>query len=362
LAEHGLEELEEHIGAVDDSDGYIGGLLQKLQTLHLEACRIARPDPKALAERLFEWEMETEYDTFWRAVESYADILGEEGLAVYRRLAEAEWAKIRPLGPGEDDANRYGSRFRIASIMEALARADGDVEALAAIKRHDLSHPYDFLKLAELYHEAGMPDLALEWAEKGWRAFPPNAQDARLRAFLADAYQDHGRHEDALALAWDAFSTSASIDTYRLLEKHGKRARRWTEWREKALPFVRNQLQEPEDHSVLVEIFLHEGDIEAAWREANAGGCAQHLWLRLATRWEKSHPSDAIKVYREEVARLLRYASDSVYAEAVRHLEKMHALHARLDDDDAFRAYVSEIRTVQRRKRNLMKLLDQKGW
>ncbi|MCG8356791.1 MAG: hypothetical protein MI920_14570, partial [Kiloniellales bacterium] len=59
LAEHGLDKLEQSLGHIDDSDGGMGSLMNRLQALHLEACRIAKPDPEALAARLFEWEMET---------------------------------------------------------------------------------------------------------------------------------------------------------------------------------------------------------------------------------------------------------------------------------------------------------------
>lgn len=62
LAEYGLDAVEESLEHVDDSDGYVGDLLQRLQELHLEACRIARPDPLDLAERLFEAEMDSDYD------------------------------------------------------------------------------------------------------------------------------------------------------------------------------------------------------------------------------------------------------------------------------------------------------------
>jgi uncharacterized Zn finger protein len=111
LAEYGLRAVEEGLEHVDDSDGWMSGLLERLRDLHLAACEQARPDPEALAERLFEWEMETDYDTFYQAARTYADILGEKGLAVYRRLAETAWAEVAVIGPGEKDPNRYGCKF-----------------------------------------------------------------------------------------------------------------------------------------------------------------------------------------------------------------------------------------------------------
>ncbi len=51
------------------------------------------------------------------------------------------------------------------------------------------------------------------------------------------------------------------------------------------------------DHSLLVEIFLDEQETEEAWQEAQAGGCRNDLWLRLAAKREIEHPEDAVSVY-----------------------------------------------------------------
>src|SRR5690606_32058727 len=122
------------------------GLSTELQDLHLQACRVAEPEPRDLARRLFEWELHTGFDTFFNAAATYADILGTEGLATYRHLAEVEWAKLPAVAPGARD-DYDSARFRVTAIMEALARAAGDLEALVAIKAKDLSHAYDFLAI-----------------------------------------------------------------------------------------------------------------------------------------------------------------------------------------------------------------------
>ena len=185
LAEHALETVEEAMGSVDDSDGEMGSILERIQQLHYKACKKAKPDPEALARRLFEWELRTDYDTFYGGAETYASILGEKGLAVYRNLAEEEWVKVPALKPGRDDSEKYPKRFRSTHIMEDLARQTGDVEAVVAVKKRDLSLAYHYLEIAETYKSARQHDLALEWAELGVKAFPKRT-DSRLREFLAE--------------------------------------------------------------------------------------------------------------------------------------------------------------------------------
>lgn len=338
LAEHGLAELEQGLDSVDDSDGWVGGLLERLRDLHLAACRQAKPDPRALAEKLFTWELETGRDTFFGAADTYADVLGDAGLAVYRRLAGARWAEVRTLAPGAQDPGHYAARFRITSIMEALARASGDIEELVAVKSRDLSSSYAFLRIAEIYRQAGQSDVALEWAERGWKSFPEERRDDRLREFIADAYHRQKRHDEAMALTWEAFVERPDFAMYKVLKPHARKARQWPACREKALAAIREHIAaekeepaergvwefvSPPDHSVLVEIFLHEKDLESAWREAEDGGCSEALRLELARRREKTHPEDAARIYQAHVARILQHANNSAYVEAVGYLERL---------------------------------------
>ena len=94
LAEYALAQLQSAIGDMDDSDGYMSDILSELHDLHHRACLEARPEPQALARRLFEWKMKGDWEIFYRTAETYADVFGTDGLAEYRELAESEWAMI----------------------------------------------------------------------------------------------------------------------------------------------------------------------------------------------------------------------------------------------------------------------------
>jgi len=375
LAEHALAAVEEAMGSVDDSDGYMGGILERLQELHLAACRKAKPDPEALAKRLFEWELRTDWDTFFGTAERYAGVLGKKGLAVYRTLAEAQWERVPALLPGRSDAQTYGKRFRITHVMETLARRSRDVEALVAIKKRDLSSAWAYLQIAETYRQAGKRDLALEWAERGLKAFPQRT-DARLREFLAAEYHRRKRHDEAMALAWSEFAESPGLGQYRSLKGHADRTDAWPAWREKALATLREGIAKAKtnahrirggwsaraDHSELVRIFLWEKDIEAAWQEAKAGGCTSDLWLDLAAKREKEHPEDALPVYQGQVEPTLQRKHNEAYREAIGFLRKVRALMVRLGREDAFASYLESVRVAHKPKRNFMKLLEGEKW
>lgn len=375
LAEYALEAVEEAIGYVDDSDGNMGGILARLQDIHLKACRKARPDPEALARRLFHWELTTDWDTFGGAAETYADILGPKGLDVYRELVEAEWAGVPFLGPGQNDPEKYGRRFRITRIMETLARRTGDVEAIVAIRQRDLSSAYDYLRIAETYREAGKHDRALEWAARGVETFPERT-DSRLREFLIEEYYRLGRHDDAMELVWAAFTELPGLDRYRDLKNHADRIDQWSAWRSRALEFIRQAVAEakratqrnrwawsrPSDHSELVRIFLWEGDVEAAWQEASEGGCSDQLWLQLADQRAQDHPEDALPIYQRRVEPTLERKNNDAYSEAVELLKKIRRLMLRLDRQAEFERYLEAVRKAHKPKRNFMKLLNAVRW
>ncbi len=366
LVEHALARVEHAMEQIDDSDGEIGSLLAELQDLHFAACKLARPDPVKLAERLYQWEVDGNWDVFYGAAEKYAEILGPAGLAAYHERAEAAWKFLPALQPGERE-DYSGRRFRLTSILESLARTRGDLDAIVAIKSKDLSHAWNFLQIAELYLQAGQPDAALAWAERGLKAFPQKT-DIRLLEFIAREYHRRRRHDDALALMWRPFEAHPSLEHYRLLKTHAARNQSWPAWRDRALAHLRSKLP-PKDnaprtflaaalaqshHETLVRIFLWEKNAAAAWQESQAGPCGRELSLELAATREAAHPADVIPIYLHEAESLIGQTGNRSYEAAVRHLKKIKALYLRLDQESEWTALLLRLRTTHKSKRNFI--------
>lgn len=374
LCESALQLLVGAVGGIDDSDGHLSDLRDRLQDIHFQACKKARPDPVALAKRLFDWELHSELDVFFGAAEQYSEILGERGLQAYRQLAEEEWKKV-PTRTAKDERAAWGTHFRITHIMESLARSSGNVDELVSVMSRDLSHAYSYLRIAEACKEARQPDLALQWAERGLKAFPDRT-DGRLREFAAEEYHRRRRHDEAMKLIWAEFSERPCLETYKTLERHARNAANWPEWRERALAEFRRRIAEAkeksrgqsrnrwmrieDDHSILVEVFLYEADVDAAWREAQAGGCSDAFWLRLAANREKDHPEDAFPIYMTQAESAIVGAQNSRYDESVSLLVKAAVLMKRMGRSEEFVHQLDALRLKYKIKRNFIKLLDQK--
>jgi tetratricopeptide (TPR) repeat protein len=371
LAEHVMARLDTALGRIDDSNGHMGGVLDRVSDLHLAACDAARPEPKRLAVRLVEFALKSDWEWFLDAPQRYADMLGEEGLAAYRARLEPEWEALPALPPAETRVFGFHDRrrFSVTRLRESLARAEGNVDELVSVLAKDLSSPYRFCEIAEELEQAGREREALVWLERGLRAFPP-AADERLRSRLIRAYTRDGQVEDAVALAEGAFAAEPRASTYRELRDTASALPDWPERRAAALQRLRDPAAGgrplgryfAQDRSEVVRAQLEEGELEAAWADAVAGGCELRLWRQLADARRERHPDESIGVYRRLLDQILEQADVRAYHEAVallREIQKTLRDHAR---EDEFADDVGRIREAHRRRPKLLSLLAAEGW
>ncbi|EXJ15885.1 DUF6880 family protein [Imhoffiella purpurea] len=367
LSEYAIERIEEALQEIDDSSGEVGGVLERLSELHREACEKADLDPTELAECLFRMEMQPAIDLCGFGPLRYSDALGATGLKRYRELVEEQWRELGPRGSQE----RYDShRVRITSLMEQLARADGDIEELIEIRSRDLTSSYRYLDIAELWVEAGQPDRALEWAERGLAAFP-DRPDSRLRDFLAAAYLDRGRQDEALQLTWIQFEEYPSLVVYQKLAQVAERIGIWPAQRERALAFLEESMQsgasailqwpsrtgEP-NYSTRLQIALWEKDLDAALATVERGRCESHLLITLAGELEASRADAAVGIYRRVIPPIVEQTNNRAYDEAIRLLRKVGDLMKTLDRQAEHLDYLRDLRVRYKPKRNFIKLLD----
>ncbi|MBI2353582.1 MAG: hypothetical protein HYV06_00905 [Deltaproteobacteria bacterium] len=370
LCEYALEHLGNAMEQADDSDGYLCGEAERLLELHLNACKKSPPDPEELAERLLRYELAWGgYDMFYGAVNTYKDVLGKEGIAAYRRLVEQKWQEIPAKSSGGKGAGHDSNRYGITRIMESLAKAEGDVDALIAIKKRDLSASWNYLSIAEICRNANRYDEALDWAEKGLAVFN-TIPDNRLRDFVAEEYHRRKRFDDAFQLYWIQLSERPELASYKKLLDYAKKIKRFDTVRVEALALLRKDIervkqnsnarhwQAKPDHSRLVEIFIWETDREAAWKEAMIGGCRDPLWLELAKKRENEHPADVVPVYQRLVEPIIARMKNDAYEEATRMIRHIRELMYGLGQQAEFAAYLAQVRLYHKPKRNLMKLLD----
>ncbi|MFF0477830.1 SWIM zinc finger domain-containing protein [Streptomyces sp. NPDC004284] len=352
LAREAIGTLAAVVESVDDSDGRLEEIGAGLADAHHEACRAAGPDLEELAHWLVTHALDDAADLTDIDPLDYEDLLGERGTAALRRYAVEAWR-----------ANRTG--WAEKHLMQRLAKSGRDIDTVIAVHAVDLApNGHTHLLVARELDTAGRTAEALEWAERGIRETADLATvDTALIDHLADRYTRIGRSADALALRRDRFAACRTLLAYRQLRAAAIAAACWPTEREKALALLHADA-EPADTrggGVLVDILLDDGDVEAAWRTAGEYGAHDGQWLTLADRSRPTRPADALAVYLRLATRLTRETGNRAYEQLVGLLLGIRDCHRRLGTPDDFTAYTTDLRAAQKRKRNLMRLMDEYG-
>jgi uncharacterized Zn finger protein len=352
LAERAIERIAGANESIDDSDGHCGALLNRARDIHLAAASVVRPEPMQLARNLFAREMHDDYEIFHNAVAVYADVLGEQGQAEYRRLAVAAWDKL-PSRSGKvraehGDVGRYDL---LKDVLDFFAERDGDVDARIALRAKDLSSPWSYLQLAEFCLSQGRKEEALRIAEEGLWLFEDGRPDERLLFFAVKLLCKASRKANAEAHLWRAFQKAPSHELYKQLIKLGGNAAA-----ERAIAFLEARLAGTQRRAwndganLLINIFVHDKRFDAAWSAVKKFGADVYTQQELARASDQQHPSEALQVYAAQVE---QFATGGIYDEAAKLIARMGKIRSTTEQA----AYVADLKMRHGRKRNFMKLL-----
>ncbi|MEC4014917.1 SWIM zinc finger family protein [Streptomyces sp. H27-D2] len=353
LARWAIRLLGEAYEQIDDSSGYVGSVAADLMAAHLDACRVARPDPEETARWLVGHQLGNDNDATDADPVDYREVLGERGLAQVRELATEAWQR-KPSGWAE----KY--------LMERLEKAEGDVDALVAVCAADLApNGATHLRIALELDAAGREAEALAWAERGLKDTEGSVHvDSRLMDWVCARYERSGRAAEAVTVRRGRLRADRSLAAYQNLRTVARTVGCWESEREAALGLLRSdaarQRQGWGGGPVLVDALLDDGDPDAAW-EAAADRADDRQWLTLADRVKDSRPADALGVYLRLAEPLKQVAGDGNYQQLARLLLGARTCHEKLGTQEEFAGYLAALRAGQKRKRNLMKILDQHG-
>ena len=78
LSELAIAGAEKSLEQIDDSSGDVIPAILELASVHLDACTLTAPDPVKLAERLFRFQTEGKWDTFYNVLAGLCGAIGQE--------------------------------------------------------------------------------------------------------------------------------------------------------------------------------------------------------------------------------------------------------------------------------------------
>ncbi len=351
-----------------DDDGWLNDISFAIANLHQRACREGSPSPVKLAKRLVDLEFDTDLLGFDRAVITYADLLGDKGLAAYERALQP---MIEAAARSDDKYNSALWGAQRAQVGLGIARKDP--EAVIAVRAVADMHPSDYEDVVEAFVAAGRIDEAIEWGLRGLDGATPHAS-GRLRIVVSELLQRVGRGDEVFDLHWQAFAAQSTMHVFEQLAAAAggdldRAVSRATDHLTSRIASLEadgasaRSVYDIEAHATtMAQILLSAGRVDDAWAVASAHGCSNSVWMSLARAREADHPMDSVQVYERQALADIATANRSGYTKAVRLMRRIERVCADAARPDAFDDFVTRVRIEHKAKRTLIAMLDAQDW
>lgn len=322
----------------DDSSGTQGDQVCRLLDLHAQVAdalgdALDRKARRRLATWLHRFVFSGLQDYFEIAVDRYADALGAEGVAEYRRLLD--WT-AEAIGE-ETFAVRY-ARGRLAVL-------DRDPAAIIAVVGQGLAMQHQAVAVVEALDDAGLHDLAVEHAALGL-GLPHSHQAGELVQRLVDDAAARGDIGAVLELRRAAFTRDPSSTTLTAYRTAAEASGTWAE-EVKAAEDLLARTRPWEWVSVLLG--AHRDD--EAWRFAvEHPDAARGQWERLCARRAETAPAETVPHYQRMITETLATTGRASYVTAARLLVRLRAVCAAAGTTGEFVEFVAGTVETNRRR------------
>ena len=361
-----------------------------LAELHCQAAELAKPEPIALAETLFNYQIQCDRQGFDEVLTKYQTVLGKQGTASYISLVEQAWqAYLNTRQPKENRADEdkispnkelvaafgrvfsqqnvpyYDKNYTLQAMMEELAEFENNIDKLVSIKSQNLNYAGDYLAIAQCYAQANLPEQAIAWAEQGFYRFYHDT-DENLRGYLIAHYIQTKQQAKAICLAWLAFEERPSLAKYQALKQVSSQFEDWPIQRQRALTWLESQIGAVKKTSwysresyvdKLIDIALWENDLELAMAYSQKGEFSQKVGIHLADTVSQYAPNFALALYKNYVNQLVPQTNNQAYEEAFKLVLKVGHILKQQRQTLAFSDYVAELSVNYKLKRNFMAML-----
>ena len=371
-----MEMAETVHGRCDDSNGAVGEVFR-------DACRdlgpltqAAKPDPVALADRVFAALNENGYGQYDHLIETLRPSLGAKGLDHLKRrfteLARAPverpssekrkvigWGTGGPLYEDEIKARRRESTVRLA--LREIADVQGDVDAF--IDQYDertRKVPRIAAEIARRLLAARRAEDALRTLEAAdhrrsdWPDF--DWEDAQI-----DVLEALGRTNEAQAARWSCFERALSAEHLRAYLKRLPEFED-VEAEARALDYAGRYSSLLQALAFLVSWpALDRAARVVTARAAELDGDYYEMLAPSADALAAKHPLAATLALRAMIAFTLTKARSSRYRHAARHFMECESLAAAIKDFGAFEthtAYAARLKAQHARKSGFWSLIS----
>lgn len=335
MLETGIRHMIRVVLRSDDSSGIQSDAAGRLIDLHARAAAWAAPDPLKLAR----WLVRTGFDEqdFWELdVVDYSAVLGERGLATYRKELDKRLEKDP-------------TSFMAKRGLQRLAILSRDVAEIVRLVGGDLAGPHAYHSLVDAMLEAGHPDEALRYAREGLESRLVPHQTAQLYDATVRLLQQAGEHDEVLRLRREQLQRIPNESSYALLRRASEHLDVWAAERLNALDI----LLEHNPRAWVVSL-LGDGDVTLAWEASRDMRLDGALELRLIRERTKTHPGEVFDAYVALIDATLVPTGERNYREAVAHLGELRRAAQAAGLEDRYAEVVQRLLEQHKRRPTLV--------
>lgn len=377
LSLHALRRSWAALAQADDSDGEIGGLCQAIGDELVNALQSAGPQPARFGDTYLQLQLDDPFGCFDIGAAEAA--MGDAALARYRQALAQRWraAKDAVLAARAEPAVKSGPhKLRIAAeeqrrkheqglqqleyLYLAQLKAAGDIDAVIAVLREDLSNPRAHDRLLCFLEQHGRHREAAEQAERAYQLYP---DDWQLQDGVLRHYERDGMPREALAVRRRQFEHKPSVASYQQVLKAGPAAGENTATLRFAL-LDHLQRQEAVPRRSIAQASTYAPDVtlraailgsEGNWTEACAlvqppAMCGEQVLTDIATHLPADQNPQAVALLLRVFAAVMP-RSTSPYEEA---LALVRQIGERMDAHERS-AWLAHLRLEYKTKRNFMR-------
>ena len=344
--------LNAFLGDHSDPHGKVRDLIPVLTELHLDAATELRPGGEKLAAQLAKVSREgMPAGLFREAAYTYRDMLGDDGLALYRRLIEPDWQTA--LEPTR--RYQWQLRMQVEGQMMAWARAQESPKVrtaeMANIQRGMALSAEQFLEAAESFSRAGDGDGAREALETGFtQALAGGVTPPGTLLTLAKLLMEAKDAAGAAEIAWAVFAHRPSRESYQLLLQAGAGTGRTDLLREQAMGLAKARSAD-----LTLDLLIADGRWDEAAATAKEGQLTLHGWIVWARAVEGVSPGTAVSAWFQAADRQVEQPSEAGMVLAAGSLRRAH----QISGASAELQFVAEWAAFRERHKRRGMMLDQ---
>jgi hypothetical protein len=296
-------------------------LLQSFENLHFRIAMQKPVDPATLAERIFTQQVNSAHDFMLHSLPEYAELLGETGIAAYRRKLDRVY-RIMVDGETLEDRSQHSLRTHVqeAKLLQRWGEFTRNRTEKIAICIAFAPHPDEVLRIADAIEKSGTKGEAVDAVLRACDRFQNPAPTA-LFEYLAVYFEGEGRFDKALEYRWELYRTQPGEGTYRKLIAAAAPIRQAEDTREDALDFAAEK-----NNSLYTRLLVLEGKLEDALDQARAHGATTEVWALLARAHAPKDPHTAIQLFFDCAKYSIRAYRADYYATISAYLAEAWAL------------------------------------